>query len=77
MHWVSKCPHKSAERLQSTNVIEENDGVLNESDEKSVEDIKMVLLTGDAMDCAISIAETEKSAVVDTVCSKLLLVSNG
>ena len=66
MHWVSKCPHKSAKRLHCANVTEENDGVLNESDE----DVKLVLLTDDAMDCAIFVAETEKSAVVDTVCSE-------
>ena len=70
MHWVSKCPYKSAKKLQSANVTEENDGVLNESDEESVEDVKLVLLTDDAMDCAIFVAETEKSAVVDTVCYK-------
>ena len=70
MHWVSKCPHKSAKRLQSANVIEENDAVLNESDEESVEDIKMVLLTDDTMDCTNFVAETEKCAVVDTACSK-------
>ena len=29
----------------------------------------MVLLTDDAMDCAIFVAETEKSAIVDTACS--------
>ena len=39
MHWISKCPHKSAKRLQSANVIGEHDGILNESDEESVEDI--------------------------------------
>ena len=66
MHWVSKCPHKSAKRLQCVNVTEENDGALNESDE----DVKLVLLTDDAMGCAIFVAETEKPAVVDTACSK-------
>ena len=70
MHWVSKCPRKSAKRLQSANVTEENDGVLNESDKERVEDAKLVLLTDDAMDCAIFVAETEKSAVVDTACPK-------
>ena len=35
----TECPHKSAKRLQSANVIEEHDGVLNESDEESVKDI--------------------------------------
>ena len=30
----------------------------------------MVLLTDDATDCAIFVAETEKSVVVDTACSK-------
>ena len=70
MHWVSNCPHKSAKRLQSANVTEQNDEVLNESDEESVEDVKMVLLTDDAMDCAIFVVETEKSAVVDTACSQ-------
>ena len=72
MHWVSKCPHKSAKRLQSANVTEENDQVLNESDEESVEDVKLVLLRDDATVYAIFVAETEKSAVVDTACSKII-----
>ena len=50
MHWISKCLHKSGKRLQSANVIEENDRVLNKSDEESFEDVKMVLLTNAAMD---------------------------
>ena len=58
MHWVSRCSHELVKRLQSANVIGENDGVLNESNEESVEDIKMVLLTDDATDCAIFVAET-------------------
>ena len=39
MHWISKCSNKSAKTLQSANVIEENDGVLNGSNEESIEDI--------------------------------------
>ena len=76
MHWVSKCPHKSAKRLQSANVTEENDGVLNESDEESVEDVKLVLLTDDATDCAIFAAEADLWLLALRVL-KLLLVSNG
>ena len=37
---------------------------------RSVEDVKLVLLTDDATDCAIFNADAEKSAVVDTACSK-------
>ena len=73
MHWISECLHKSGKRLQSANVIEENDRVLNKSDEETVEDVKMVLLTYDVMDCAIFIAETERPAVVDTARSKTVV----